>query len=164
MALAQAANKLRPDSLNPPTTGTRSLTTLNELFTARATTARPVVYQNTGTTTSTNYYFQGSNETKKPLPPDLTSRRPTNFFALTSTSQHRVTTGTGPLIVTRSTAATINDYANARMSTPLRAFSNNLEVDAEPSNSDNGMLNNHTKKSKVKTSNYTILITTFLLD
>ncbi|CAF1218830.1 unnamed protein product [Adineta ricciae] len=148
MALAQTANKLRPDPLNSPMPGTRSLTTLNELFTTRPTTTRPVVYQNTGTTTSTNYYFQGSNETKKPLPPDLTSRRPTNFFAATSTSQHRVTTGTGPLIVTRSTAAAINDYVNARTSTPLRAFSTNLEVDVQPSNSDNAVFNNHTTKSK----------------
>ncbi|CAF1477957.1 unnamed protein product [Adineta ricciae] len=148
MALAQTANKLRPDPLNSPMPGTRSLTTLNELFTARSTTTRPVVYQNTGTTTSTNCYFQGSNETKKPLPPDLTSRRPTNFFAVASASQHRVTTGTGPLIVTRSTAATINDYVNARTSTPLRAFSTNLEVDVQPSSSDNAMLNNNSKKTK----------------
>ncbi|UJR13589.1 hypothetical protein I4U23_000602 [Adineta vaga] len=148
IALTQTANKLRQEPFNSGIPITRSLPTLTEPFSTRPMTVRSTKYQNTGTTTSINYDHQTSNETKKPLPIELTMKRSTNFFTSPSNSQDRIATGPGPLIVQRSTAMATNEHTNARIPTPLRALPHNLELDNEPVNFGKAVLDDYPKKTK----------------
>jgi hypothetical protein len=131
VALTKTLNKLRQEPLNTPTTSARSTPLYAGPTSSRPVTAKIKTHQNTGTTTttpSTNYYFQLPSS-KGPLPAELITRRPASSFASTilpnGTSHHRVSTGTGPLIVQQSTP---RGHDNIRISTPLRAPAKSLDT------------------------------------
>jgi len=171
--LTQTFNKLRQEPSHPSATSARSTALHAESSPTRPNTPRITTHQNTGTTrkTSSNYYHQLSDDTKSPLPAELTSRRPTNVFTSNIlpnlASQNRGSTGPGTLIVQRLTATRNvlkpNDNTNVRPSTPLRASRKSPETDLDKFNFDNVTLDEHPKKSRV-IKNKPNLIIIFLLN
>lgn len=83
-ALSKTLQKLRPHPSNAAATNARSSPMYAQSATSRPMTARATLYQNTGTTTNTNFYYQLPNGTKGPLPAELITKR-----AASGVSQHR---------------------------------------------------------------------------
>jgi hypothetical protein len=127
VALAKTLNTLRQEPLNTPAINAGRATQLyTGPISSRPMTSRTTPRQNSGTTTSSNYYYQVSGGTKGPLPAELITRRPN--IALTSNGivHSRVSHGAGPLIVQQPTRSL--DIGNTRVSTPLYAPTKSLDT------------------------------------
>jgi hypothetical protein len=160
--LTRTLNKLRQEPLNTATTNARSTPMYAGPSSSRPMTARITTHQHTGTTTasSSNYYYNISNNTKGPLPAELITRRPTSSYSTNilpnGTTHNRVSTGNGPFILQPSTTIRneikTNDNGNVRISTPLRAPTRSLETNLhqlDGFNFDNVTLDEHAEKSRV---------------
>ncbi len=171
--MTQTFNKLRQEPSHPTA---RSTALHAESSPTQPNTPRITPHPNTGTTrkTSSNYYHQLSDDTKSPLPAELTTRRPTNVFASNIlpnvASQNRGSTGPGTLIVQRLTATRNalkpNDNTNVRPSTPLRASGKSPETGLDEFNFDNVTLDEPSKKSRVikkQTKAYYYFLTQYYL-
>ncbi|CAF1227052.1 unnamed protein product [Adineta steineri] len=150
IALTRTFNKLRQERLHSDVTNARSSTIYTEPSSSRPVTT----YQNTGTTTSSNYYYQLPSDKSRPLPPELTTRRPTKIFLSNvlppNNSSNRISTETSLPVVHRSTT-TPNEHTNIRSRTPLRTSSKNQGTDLnelDKFNFNNVALDEHPKKPK----------------
>lgn len=136
-ALTKSLNKLRQEPLNTAPIKGQSTPLYAETLFNRPTTGRVISHKNITTMTTSNSYYPIAGATKGPLPAELLSKRPISSFTLnmpsTSSSQSRVSAGTGPFIIQQPPIPIHNEIKstnslNIHLSTPSHTQTKSLDA------------------------------------
>ncbi|CAF0736245.1 unnamed protein product [Rotaria sp. Silwood1] len=138
VALTKSLNRLRAEPFNTAIRNGHSTPLYAESISSQPMTARIVSHKSTGTVTASNFHYQPTGGIRGSLPTELMTRRPISSFtsnkSSNGSSQSRVSSRTGPLIVQQPTTFIHNEIKptnnrNIDVSTPSRIPAKSLDTD-----------------------------------